>query len=490
MKTSKKEFVMSYNFATGFKSLSQEHQQIKLPHPENNIPSWLNGSLIKVGPAQFTIGKTKVNHWFDGLAMLYKFECNKGNITFSNAFIKSEQYQSHLNGRMQYDEFATKAPLNLFERLKNILATITGKTTLNPSCNVNISQMNKIFIAMTEVNNQIEFNPSTLTTLKQINYIDNLNGQMTTAHPVLDSKTQELFNILIDIKPNNIKYQLYKTNVQTPQVTRELVAEFSKPYLFYMHSFFVTSNYVIVYNGPMQTTAAHLLTNTFNEALKYNKNHQCEFIVIDRHSGKLIVLPVEPMLFLHGINSYETAAGEIIIDLIAYHKEENPYNNFYFKEITNNHLDLTTEVRRYTLNTQNNNAQYEIISQNTIEFPFINPEFQNHEYRYIFATYRDESRPNDFLNGLIKIDLQNPQGKLTWHQPNLYPSEPIFVKNPESENEDDGILMTNVFDSARQISLLLLLDAKSFVEIARINLPCHIPFTLHGNFYTYQDLIN
>lgn len=479
-----------YNFAAGFNSLSQEHNHIKLSTPENNIPTWLNGSLIKVGPAQFTIGKTKVNHWFDGLAMLYKFEYSNGNITFSNLFIRSEQYQAHKNGKMQCDEFATKAPLKLLERLKNIFATMAGKTTLNPSCNVNVSKMNNTFIAMTEVNNQIAFNPSTLDTLKQIIYTDNLNGQMTTAHPVLDNKTQELFNILIDIKPNKIKYQIYKTNIQTPQATRELVAEFSRTYLFYMHSFFVTSNYVIVYNGPLQTTATSLLSKPFNQALKYNKNHQCEFIVIDRHSGKLIVLPVEPMLFLHGINSYETAAGEIIIDLIAYHKEENPYNNFYFKEITNNHLDLTTEVRRYTLNTQNNNAQYEIISQNTIEFPFINPEFQNHEYRYIFATYRDESRPNDFLNGLIKIDLQNPQGKLTWHQPNLYPSEPIFVKNPESENEDDGILMTNVFDSARQISLLLLLDAKSFVEIARINLPCHIPFTLHGNFYTYQDLIN
>ena len=72
----------------------------------------------------------------------------------------------------------------------------------------------------------------------------------------------------------------------------------------------------------------------------------------------------------------------------------------------------------------------------------------------------------------------------------MYPSEPIFVKNPESENEDDGILMTNVFDSTRQIGMLLLLDAKTFTEIARIDLPCHIPFTLHGNFYTYQDLIN
>ena len=64
---------------------------------------------------------------------------------------------------------------------------------------------------------------------------------------------------------------------------------------------------------------------------------------------------------------------------------------------------------------------------------------------------------------------------MTWHQPDLYPSEPIFVKNPANQNEDDGIVMTNVFDSKRQISLLLLLDAKSFTEVARIDLPCHIP---------------
>jgi carotenoid cleavage dioxygenase-like enzyme len=116
-----------YNFASGFNSLSQEHQQIKLPNPENIIPNWLNGSLVKVGPAQFTIGSTQVNHWFDGLAMLYKFDYSNGNITFSNAFIKSEQYQADINGQMQYDEFATKAPLNLLERLKNIFATLAGK---------------------------------------------------------------------------------------------------------------------------------------------------------------------------------------------------------------------------------------------------------------------------------------------------------------------------------------------------------------------------
>ena len=92
------------------------------------------------------------------------------------------------------------------------------------------------FIAMT-VNNQIAFNPSTLDTLKQIIYTDNLNGQMTTATPVLDNKTQELFNILIDIKPNKIKYQIYKLIFKLPQATRELVTEFSRTYLFYMHSF-------------------------------------------------------------------------------------------------------------------------------------------------------------------------------------------------------------------------------------------------------------
>ena len=142
-----------------------------------------------------------------------------------------------------------------------------------------------------------------------------------------------------------------------------------------MHSFLlrvITSLFIM---DRCKLLRHNLLTNTFNEALKYNKNHQCEFIIISRYTGKLTIMPVEPMLFLHGINSYETVNGQIILDLIAYQRKK-PYNNLYFREITNNHLGLTTEVRRYTINIENNDAQYQIMAQDTIEFPFINPSLK------------------------------------------------------------------------------------------------------------------
>ena len=123
---------------------------------------------------------------------------------------------------------------------------------------------------------------------------------------------------------------------------------------------------------------------------------------------------------------------------------------------------------------------YQKISNESIEFHYINPKYKAKEYNFVFATYSDKSRPNDFLNGIIKINVDNPNSILKWHKPNLYPSEPIFVRNPDGINEDDGILITNIYDSSRHISQILILDAKTFYELLLSDLPCHIPFTLHG----------
>jgi beta,beta-carotene 9',10'-dioxygenase len=40
-----------------------------------------------------------------------------------------------------------------------------------------------------------------------------------------------------------------------------------------------------------------------------------------------------------------------------------------------------------------------------------------------------------------------------------------------------------VLDSARGTSFLLALDASSFSELARADLPHHVPFGLHGQFF-------
>ena len=63
---------------------------------------------------------------------------------------------------------------------------------------------------------------------------------------------------------------------------------------------------------------------------------------------------------------------------------------------------------------------------------------------------------------------------------NHYTTEMFFIANPEGTAEDDGVLVTNVFDGEREQSYLMLLDAKTFAIIDKAYLPQNIPWPAHG----------
>lgn len=56
---------------------------------------------------------------------------------------------------MIHDEFAIRALLIVFDKIRNLIGMMSGKEALNPSCNVNIAKFKDDFIVMTEVNNNI-----------------------------------------------------------------------------------------------------------------------------------------------------------------------------------------------------------------------------------------------------------------------------------------------------------------------------------------------
>ena len=48
--------------------------------------------------------------------------------------------------------------------------------------------------------------------------------------------------------------------------------------------------------------------------------------------------------------------------------------------------------------------------------------------------------------------------------------------------EDDGVLLSVVFDSRSGRSFMLVLDAADLSEVARAEAPHHIPYGFHGQF--------
>ena len=58
----------------------------------------------------------------------------------------------------------------------------------------------------------------------------------------------------------------------------------------------------------------------------------------------------------------------------------------------------------------------------------------------------------------------------------------MFVAAPEAAAEDEGVLLSVVLDGRTGNSFLLVLDARSLDEMARAEVPHHIPFGFHGQF--------
>jgi beta,beta-carotene 9',10'-dioxygenase len=84
---------------------------------------------------------------------------------------------------------------------------------------------------------------------------------------------------------------------------------------------------------------------------------------------------------------------------------------------------------------------------------------------------------------LIKVDVETGDVK-TWRESEYtYPGEAQFVPCPGSASEDDGILLATVTDVRKgEPDFLLVLDAKSFTEVARAEVTVHIPNVIHGLF--------
>jgi carotenoid cleavage dioxygenase-like enzyme len=89
---------------------------------------------------------------------------------------------------------------------------------------------------------------------------------------------------------------------------------------------------------------------------------------------------------------------------------------------------------------------------------------------------------SDWLDELLKVDVRAGDAE-RWSEEGCYPGEPVFVPAPAATAEDDGVILSVVFDTRAERSFLLALDAASLGELARAEVPHQIPFGFHGQYF-------
>jgi carotenoid cleavage dioxygenase-like enzyme len=99
----------------------------------------------------------------------------------------------------------------------------------------------------------------------------------------------------------------------------------------------------------------------------------------------------------------------------------------------------------------------------------------------VYAVGFVDPNSSNFLDRLIKVDLQTGAVSFYGSTPNaMFPGEALFVANPNPTAEDDGVLLTVVFDPVSELSSLVILNAQTLQEIGRASTPNLVPLGFHG----------
>jgi carotenoid cleavage dioxygenase-like enzyme len=206
------------------------------------------------------------------------------------------------------------------------------------------------------------------------------------------------------------------------------------------------------------------------------------FHVFDRGSGAHVRSVTAPAFFaFHHVNAFESD-GELVVDLVGY-DDASVIEAFYLHRLEEPDVRIPPgTLRRYRIPLAGGEVLAEVLSDTAIELPSLDYARMNTspEHTYVYGVGVRAER--GFYDQLVKVDL-GTRHTTTWYEPGCYPGEGVFVGRPGREAEDDGVVLSVVLDSARGTSFLLVLDASSFTEVARAELPHPVLFGYHGQFF-------
>ncbi|XP_061072522.1 carotenoid-cleaving dioxygenase, mitochondrial-like [Conger conger] len=498
-----------------------------------HIPSWVSGCFLRNGPGKFEFGNKSFNHWFDGMALMHQFKIEGGQVTYRSRFLRSRSYQSNSeNDRIVVSEFGTMSVpdpcKNFFQRFLSRFESLQA----SDNANVSFTKYKGDFYVSTETNFMHRVNPETLETQEKVDWSKFIAVNGATAHPHNDPDGTT-YNMGNSYTKKGATYNIICVPPEktSPEETLEgakvicTIPALDKAKPSYYHSFAMSENYVVFIEQPIKMDLKKIILGRLtgkdiSKAVFWDPKQDTMFHVINKQTGKLseVTYYTEPLSTFHQINAFEED-GFLVMDMCVADdgKAINNYNIQNLRqsgealdEVYNTlcpvfprrfvlplNIDADTPLDQ-NLNTRSNStatairtAKKKVICVHEdlhgddlkdyggLEFPQIYySKYNTRQYRYFYGCGFNHL----VGDSLIKMDLKDKTMKV-WKHPGLYPSEPVFVPSPDGEEEDDGVIMSVVITpTAIKGTFLLVLDARTFEELARAEVPIDIPYGFHGMF--------
>ena len=446
---------------------------------DGEIPVELTGTLYRNVPAMLDVNGQRLHHPFDADGNICAISFNKGQAHFRNRYVRTEGYLAERKaGKILYrGVFGTQKSggwlSNALDfKLKNV-------------ANTNVIYWGSQLIALWEASHGHRLDPHTLETLGVATFNGALaEGTPFSAHPMVDPGGEGREPRLVNF---GLKVGL-STTISIYELNLAGVVEqhqHSIPGFTFIHDFAITPNYCLLFQNPLLFNPIPFALGLRGaaECIKFLSDKPTKIWLIPRDATQpMQELEIESGFIFHHANAFERE-GEIIVDSVSYQDfpaldHELDYNQIRFESVP------PGQLWRYRLNPKTKTTERRLIDRRTVDFPFIHPDYVGKQHRWIYIGAVHQPEGNAPLQAILKIDPETGAQQMWSAAPKGFVGEPVFVPRPNATAEDDGWVLTVVYDAECNRTDVVILDAKNLNSepVARLHLKHHLPYGLHGSF--------
>jgi carotenoid cleavage oxygenase len=237
-----------------------------------------------------------------------------------------------------------------------------------------------------------------------------------------------------------------------------------------VHDMSLTERCAVIYDLPVVFDLEAAASGA-SFPYRWDAEYQSRVGLLPRDGGAddVVWFDVEPCYVFHPLNAFDDG-DRVVLDVVRHPR-------MFATELLGPNEGGTT-LDRWTLDVPAGKLLEERLDDHNQELPRVDERVVGRRHRFGYAT--------TLINGpggLIKHDLDTGTSEVR-HRDGVFAGEAVFVPRAVAAEEDDGWVMSLVYDAERDASDLVVLNARDFTgePQAVVHLPQRVPYGFHGNW--------
>jgi len=430
-----------FHLRGNYAPVTEEVTAFDLP-VEGAVPRELRGHYVRNGPNPKT-GQSP--HWFVGDGMLHGVELRDGRVVwYRNRWVRTRAFVEDapsIGPDGERDRTVGRANTHVIAHSGRILALVESSLP-------------------TEVTRALD-------TLGCFDFGGRLTTAMT-AHPKLCPRTGELHFFGYHYRPPYLTY--HRADAGGRLVQSEVI-EVPGPTM--MHDFAITERHVVFMDLPVVFDLGLAMAGAM--PYRWSDEYGARLGVMPRGvaNGDVRWVDVAPCYVFHPLNAFDQD-GAVVVDVVRY------------PELWRHNAMSAAKacLHRFMIDLAAGRVREHPLDDRAIEFPRCDERRVGLPNRYGYAVYTEQGVDRGTGTSLIKYDLRDGGSAIHDFGLGRIPAEPVFVPASAAAGEDEGWVLTYVYDAARNGSDFMILDAADFAAkpIATVALPQRVPCGFHGSW--------